>query len=278
MIGLERPDHAFARGNGARRKGNGARRFHRPLVDRRRHDQPHAHGRENRAGVPPAGDPRARRFARRRRDGQSAQRGYEGQFHRGKQQGTGTRAGKAFRRGRRSLCCRSRKRGSKKPVYDWSAYDAAAAVVPRHARLQSRASRGNRSVHRLDAVLPRLGAARNLSEDFRAGRRRPESERAVRRRPEAARLHRARKIARSARRDRIFPRQQRSGRYRSVRGRIAPPAHDVPHVAAAAGEGQSGAQLRRGGFRRAARKRQAGLSGRVRGHRGAAHRAAGRKI
>ena len=59
---------------------------------------------------------------------------------------------------------------------------AAAAFVSRHARVQSRAAGRDRSLHRLDAVFPRLGAARNLSEDLRAGRRRPESEGAVRRR------------------------------------------------------------------------------------------------
>ncbi len=107
---------------------------------------------------------------------------------------------------------------------------AAAAVVPWDARLQSRAARGNRSVHRLDAVFPRLGIARNLSEDFRSGRRRPQSEGAVRRRQKAAQSHREREIARSPRRDRIFPREQRAGRYRSVCRRIAPPAHNISHA------------------------------------------------
>ena len=47
----ERPDHAVARRDGARRARDGAARLHAAAADRRRDDEPAAHGREDRAGV-----------------------------------------------------------------------------------------------------------------------------------------------------------------------------------------------------------------------------------
>ena len=77
--------------------------------------------------------------------------------------------GKNISRGRRSLCCRCG--GAKQEAcLRLGRVRAAAAFVSGYARLQSRAARGNRSLHRLDAVFPRLGTARDLSENFRAGK------------------------------------------------------------------------------------------------------------
>ena len=47
----ERPDHAVARRDGVRRARDGAARLHDSAADRRRDDQPPAHGGEDRAGV-----------------------------------------------------------------------------------------------------------------------------------------------------------------------------------------------------------------------------------
>ena len=63
----ERPDHAVARRNGVRRGRDGAPPLHAAAADRRRHDQPAAHGGEDRAGVFAADRARARCVARRRR-------------------------------------------------------------------------------------------------------------------------------------------------------------------------------------------------------------------
>ena len=49
----ERADHAVARRDGARGAGDGAPRLHAAAADRRRDDQPAAHGGEDRAGVQP---------------------------------------------------------------------------------------------------------------------------------------------------------------------------------------------------------------------------------
>ena len=48
----ERADHAVARRDGVRREGDGAPRHPAAAADRRRDDEPAAHGGEDRAGVP----------------------------------------------------------------------------------------------------------------------------------------------------------------------------------------------------------------------------------
>ena len=61
----ERPDHAVARRDGARRPRDGAPGLHAAAADRRRDDQPRAHRHQDRAALPAAGGPRARRQPRR---------------------------------------------------------------------------------------------------------------------------------------------------------------------------------------------------------------------
>ena len=63
----ERPDHAVARRDGERRARDGAAAHEAAAAHRRRHDQPPAHGGQDRARVLAADRPRARRLARRRR-------------------------------------------------------------------------------------------------------------------------------------------------------------------------------------------------------------------
>ena len=70
----------------------------------------------------------------------------------------------------------------KKPVYRLVRLHPSAPVVPGHARLQSCASRGHRPVHRLDAVFPCLGVARNLSANFEAEGVGPKARETLRRR------------------------------------------------------------------------------------------------
>ena len=65
--------------------------------------------------VPPAGHPRARRVARRRRGGKFAQRRDEESISRKKTAGNRSARGKNIPRGRRSLSCRSRRRGTRGP-------------------------------------------------------------------------------------------------------------------------------------------------------------------
>ncbi len=63
-----RPDHALARRDGVRGRRDGAARLLDPAADRRRHDQPHPHRGEDRAGLPPRLDHlRHRRQPRGRR-------------------------------------------------------------------------------------------------------------------------------------------------------------------------------------------------------------------
>ena len=61
------PDHAVPRRDGRRRAGDGAARTRAAAADRRRHDQPAAHGGEDRAELRASTRARARRVARRRR-------------------------------------------------------------------------------------------------------------------------------------------------------------------------------------------------------------------
>ena len=141
---------------------------------------------------------------------------------------------------------------AKKPVYDWSAYEP-----PRPSFLGARVY----DPVPLDEIVPYIdwtpffhawelrGIYPKIFEQEGVG---PKAKELFDDGQKLLALHRPRKIARSARRGRIFPREQRAGRYRSLRGRIAPLAHDVPHVAATTGKSQPGTQLRRGRFRRAA--------------------------
>ena len=157
----------------------------------------------------------------------------ERQFYGRKPQGTGARAGETFLAEGAASACRSRRRGARSPF----------TIGPRTSR-RGPSFLGTRVYNPvpLEEIVPYIdwtpffhawelrGIYPKIFEQEGVG---PKAKELFDDGQKLLGSHRARKIARSARRDRIFSREQRSGRYRSVRGRIAPSAHDVPHAAAA---------------------------------------------
>ena len=77
LIGLQRPHHAVARRDGARRARDGAPGLQAAAAHRRRHHQPGAHRGQDRAALQRAGRARARRQPRRAGHDQPAQRRWQ---------------------------------------------------------------------------------------------------------------------------------------------------------------------------------------------------------
>ncbi len=151
------------------------RAFEVPLLDRRRHHVEQAHRGQDRAGLPGPDGARAGRIARGRRDGQGAERqrppGLRGRDRRPAAEGA-----RAVRRARAQPGAPVARGGARPgPAHQLAAGGRAAALVPRRALGRAGARRAG-AAHRLEPVLPRLGAQGHLSQDprpIRAGARAP---------------------------------------------------------------------------------------------------------
>ena len=181
--------------------------FRVPAADRRSHHQPRAHRRQDRARLSPAGRSRRRRLARRRRRRQPEERRAAHRLRRRKPPRAGTRPREISRpaASRHLLSLDEARR--RKPAIDWKNYEP---PVPRFTGTRKwecvpLADAG--PVHRLDAVLPRLGAEGRLPAHPRRQNGRPARQGTARRRAPTARANRRGKIADRARRGRLLPRQ-----------------------------------------------------------------------
>ena len=178
-----RADHAVARRDDARGARDGAPGVQAAAADRRRDHQPRAHRGQDRPALQRAGRPRARREPRRSGHDQPARRRQAG-VRRGSTGSTTTSCG-GCTAGRGRSCCRSagrarephaRSNGAPKICRRPSSGACACSTTCR-----SHAAR----VHRLDAVLPHLGAqgrlpARSSSTRSTASRRGRSSPRGTR--------------------------------------------------------------------------------------------------
>ena len=170
-----RADHAIARRDAHRRPGDGARRPVAAIADRWRHHVPRPHGCEARAGLQRPGRARAGRVARGGGRALVARLGCARGLRQGDSRAIRT-AAPPVRRSRRSHPPTDRRRGAGEPLcHRLGGHGAAQANFHRRARpARRRPSRAGR-IHRLDAVLRRLGAARSLpgdpgrSQDGRSG-------------------------------------------------------------------------------------------------------------
>ncbi len=238
-----------------------------PLLDRRRHHQPRAH----RGQDPPALPARADRLRHRRQP--RGRRGLEPALARG--QGALRRHGargisQAGRRPRprrsRQATPAARRRPRQRPQDRLVGLPAAQAFVPRHPGLRELGPGRSLALHRLDPVLPDLGAQGALPEDPRgrgAGCRRAP---ALRGRAGDARQDHRRALVRAARGDRLLAGERGRRRHPPLRRR-EPHAgarhllHPAPAAREAAGPGERRARGLRGAGRRT------GLPRRLRRHR-----------
>ena len=179
------------------------------------------------------------------------------QFHGRKSQGTGAARGKNIPRGKRSLSCRSRRRGTKSPF----------TIGPRTSR------RGLRSSERACTIpcrsrksFPTSTGRRFSTPGSCAAFIRKFSSRKASARKRRNCSTTGRNCSTCIVREKLLEARAVIGFFpaNSVQDDIEVYADESRHLlttfhtlAAATGESQSGTQLRRGGFRRAARKRQA---------------------
>ena len=184
-----RPDHAVARRDGACRRRDGARRLRHPAADRRRHHQPRPHRGED----PPA--LRARPDGLRHRRQPRRRRRLEPALARGRRRPTSpTSAPSTARSPRRtpaprptSSACRSPPPAPTRFKIDWAAYAPPRPTFLGTRDLRDLRPRRARPLHRLDAVLPDLGAEGPLPDDPRRRGAGPGRAPALRRRPGDAR-------------------------------------------------------------------------------------------
>ena len=250
-----RPHHAVARRDGPRGPRDGARGVHGPPPHRRRHDEPRPHGREDRARLRPARRPRARRVARgrRRSAASSAPTRPESPTRTGRSRTSSSPSTRSERR--RPLLALAAAR-ARAPRFDWARCGHPRAVLHGRARPRRRAARRARALHRLVAVLPRVGAPRALPADPRGPGARRKGERALRGRAGAPRADRERAPAHRARRLRVLPGERGRRRHPPLRGRGRDAtARDAPHAPAADGEAGGAASRGPRGLRGAARER-----------------------
>ena len=165
-----RPDHAVARRDGDRGRGDDAAGLQDAAADRRRHHLEGPHGAADRAAATRArpctcSTPRARsasapRWSRSRARRPRLRRARSrSRIREDPRRARGRRQGEAGHRCSRRAPTASRSTGA--------AYTPPKPAVDRHARVRRvSAARAGRA-HRLDAVLPRLGAGRQLSGDPR---------------------------------------------------------------------------------------------------------------
>ena len=185
----QRPDHAVARRDGARRPRDGAPGLQAAAAHRRRHDQPRAHRRQDRAALQRARRPRARRQPRRARDHQPAQRRRQRPSSSTQHRAEYEAIRKTHAAPQAKLSSPSRSRARSRTPIEWRAEDLAAPEFT-GVRVLERLSAGDAArVHRLVAVLPHLGTQRHLPAHPRAREVTARRRAALRRRPTAARQH-----------------------------------------------------------------------------------------
>ena len=184
----QRPDHAVARRDGARRAGDGARGVHAAAADRRRHHEQGAH----------RGQDRARTTARVVHVldasravgvvGQLDESGGAGRVPRSAPAATRRRPASITgrRRPARPLLSLEEARRRRTPI-DWTSYEPPRPSFVGIRVARGLAARGARPAHRLVALLPHLGAEGDLSADLREPDLGIEGAGAVRRRAEAPR-------------------------------------------------------------------------------------------
>ena len=243
-----RPDHALARRNGACRGGDGARGLRHPAADRRRDDQPRAYGGEDPPQLRARPDrPRQRRQPRGRRRRRAAVAGSEGRPTSRRcapniaRSPTRMRAARPTRR-----ACRWRRRA---PTRFRSIGPAYAPPKPSFlgARVLRRlGSRRSRALHRLDAVLPDLGAEGPLSRHSRRRETGRGGAAIVRRRAGDAEAHRRREVVRAQGGGRLLAGRARRRRHPPLRRREPRDGpRDAVHAAPAAVAGATGAPMSR---------------------------------
>ena len=164
MIGLSRPDHALARRDGDGGRGDDAPGLPAAAADRRRHDLEGPHRAPHRAALQGHDRARARRLARGRRvHGAGLGIGRPGRRlrrqGRHRVRGDPRRARRRHQGKGRSARSRARQRLQDRLV----GLHAAQARRDGDARLRRVSPARADRAHRLDAVLPRLGAGRQLS-------------------------------------------------------------------------------------------------------------------
>ena len=193
-----RPHHALARRDGACRGRDGARGLRHPAADRRRDDEPRPHRGEDPSALRARADgpcqrrePRGRRrlVAAVARDARRDDRGGARRIPQGRRGARAQRSREdadAARQGARQ--CRADRLERLSPDD---------AELPRHARLRFLRSRRACPLHRLDAVLPDLGAEGPLSRDPRRSRAGRGGAQPVRRRAGDAEADRRGEMARA---------------------------------------------------------------------------------
>ena len=161
-------DHPVARRDGARRGRDGARGLRGAAADRRGDDQPGAHRGEDRSALQARPDRlRHRREPGGRRGVEPAVARGEGAVRRGRAGGV-RQARRGARAGRAREDPAADRGGAGQPVpRRLGRLRAAAAGVHRHPGVRELGPRRARALHRLDAVLPDLGAEGALSGDPR---------------------------------------------------------------------------------------------------------------
>ncbi len=163
------PDHAIARRDGPCRGRDGARGLRRAAADRRRHDEPRPYGRQGPSEIRPGPgrlrhgcEPRRRRRVEPAVAGQPS--GLRGQDAGRVPQGRGCPCAE---RGRQAAL--PARQGARQPTPDrLGRLCTADPELPRDTRVRGPRPREPRPLHRLDALLPDLGAEGPLSGDPRS--------------------------------------------------------------------------------------------------------------
>ena len=187
MVGPLRPDHPVAGRDGERRGRDGAARHVDPAADRRRHHLEAAHRGEDRPGLLRVGHARPGRLAGGRRGVAAARRRRSARRSSRRRARTRSACASCTRRAASARSTRTRPRWSAGRTSSGGAEDVPDAGVHRPPGAGGRAAGGHRPVHRLDVLLPRLGAEGEVPAG--AGRPAPRRRgpRAVRQRDGAAR-------------------------------------------------------------------------------------------
>ncbi len=258
-------DHPLAGRDGGGRRRDGAARHADPAADRRRDHQPPAHRREDRARLLRGRGPRAGRLAgggrRRPAARQRATRGLPGS-----RSATTRRPCASSTRRAASGRCAPWPRPASGARHRLAGRGPARPRVHRPARAAGHPAGGDRPVHRLDVLLPRLGGAGQVPRGARPPAPRRRGPRALRERPgHAGRAGRRRRAA-GQRGLRALAGERRGRRHRALRRRRAlGGGRPVPHAAPAAREGRGQAPVLAGRLRRAPGVGPARPRGRLRG-------------
>ncbi len=140
-------------------------------VDRRGHDQRQAHRGEDRPGLQPADGARARRLALGERGRAAVESQVEGRVRPQEPRGAGAAWSRPTTSGSRCTWCSYAQAVAARFQTDWSERAHRRAVVSGQPRARRFSARRADALHRLVAVLFRLGAARQVPQDLRRSRR-----------------------------------------------------------------------------------------------------------